>query len=73
VIAHLAFGEQQHKWLALAIDDGVQFGVQAAFRAADTAGKSPFLSRRECGPVRFEMRAVDPRGRNRSIGSTREG
>ncbi len=45
VIAHLAFREQQHDGLAIAIRDGMEFGVQAAFRAPDTAGNIPFLSR----------------------------
>ena len=45
VIAHLAFGEQQQDRSALAVGDGVQLRVQAALRAADTAGNIPFLSR----------------------------
>ena len=38
VVADLAFREQQRNGSALAVADGVQLGVQAAFRAADTAG-----------------------------------
>ena len=38
VVADLALGEQQRDRTALAIADGVQLGVQAAFRAPDTAG-----------------------------------
>ena len=38
VVADLAFCEQQRDGAALAVADGVQLGVQAAFRAADTAG-----------------------------------
>ena len=45
VVAHLAFGEQQHERLTVAIHDGVEFRVQAAFGAPDTAGNAP-LSRR---------------------------
>ncbi len=45
VIAHLALREQQHDRLAITIRDGMEFGVQAAFRAPDTAGNIPFLSR----------------------------
>ena len=45
MIAHLAFAQQQDQGLAVAIADRVKLGVQAAFRAPDTAGNSPFLSR----------------------------
>jgi hypothetical protein len=38
VIAGLAFGEQHDDGAALAIGDGVQFGVQSAFGAPDTSG-----------------------------------
>lgn len=38
VVADLAFSEQQCDGSALAVADGVQLGVQAAFRAPDTAG-----------------------------------
>ena len=45
VVAHLAFGEQQHDGPDLAVAYGMQLGVQATFGASDTAGNSPFLSR----------------------------
>jgi hypothetical protein len=54
VIAHLAFREHQHDGLAIAIRDGMEFGVQAAFRAPDTAGNTPFLSR--LAAVRWALR-----------------
>ena len=45
VVAHLAFTQQQHERLAVAIANRVQFRVQAAFGAPDAAGNIPFLSR----------------------------
>jgi hypothetical protein len=45
VIAHLALAEQQDERLAVAVADGVEFRVQAAFRAPDTPGNIPFFRR----------------------------
>ena len=45
VIAHLTFGQHHDERLAGAVADDVELGVQPAFRAADTAGKSPFFRR----------------------------
>jgi hypothetical protein len=45
VIAHLALAEQHDQRPSLVIAYGMQFRVQAAFCAPDTAGNSPFLSR----------------------------
>ena len=43
--AELAFGEQRDQGFAVSVADRVEFRVQAALGAADTAGNSPFLSR----------------------------
>src|SRR5665647_2559512 len=45
VVAHLAFAEQHDQRSSVAIAHGVQFRVQAAFRAPDTSGTSPFFRR----------------------------
>lgn len=45
VIIHPAFGEQQDPGAAVFVHDGMEFGVQAAFRASDSAGYVPFLGR----------------------------
>jgi len=45
MIAHLPGREKQDQGLAIAIGDGMKLGVQAALRAPDTAGNSPFFSR----------------------------
>lgn len=45
VIAHLALAEQEDEGFAVRIANGVELRVQAAFRAPDTTGKSPFLRR----------------------------
>ncbi len=45
IVAGLAGGEEEQQGPSQAVCDGVQFGIQAAFRASDTAGKSPFFSR----------------------------
>ena len=45
MVAHLAFAQQQDQGLAVAIGDRVKLGVQAAFRAPDAAGNSPFLNK----------------------------
>ncbi len=45
VIAHLAFAQQQDDRLALGIADGMELGVQAAFRAPDKTGNIPFFKR----------------------------
>jgi hypothetical protein len=45
VIAHLPFAEQQDEGLAVAIADSVELRVQAAFRAPNAAGNSPFFKR----------------------------
>ena len=45
VIAHLPFGEQQQEGPPLAVADGVQLGVQAAFGSPEATRKSPFWSR----------------------------
>ena len=56
VIVHLAFGEQKDQGTAVFVDDGMEFGVQAAFRASDTVGNIPFLSR--LAAVRCALRCV---------------
>ena len=43
MIAHLAFREHQDDGPALAVADGVQLRVQAAFGAPEAAGNIPFL------------------------------
>jgi hypothetical protein len=43
IVADLALGEEQYQWLAVAVADRVQLGVQAAFGPSDTAGNSSFL------------------------------
>ena len=45
MIAHLPFAEQQDEGLAVAIADSVELRVQAAFRAPNAAGNSPFFKR----------------------------
>ena len=42
VIAHLPFAQEQDQRLACAIGDCMKLRVQAAFRAANKAGNSPF-------------------------------
>jgi hypothetical protein len=42
VVADLAGGEMQQDRPPGLVADGVQFGVQAAFGASQTAGKAPF-------------------------------
>jgi len=56
VITHLALGEEQHDGPTMAVADGVQFRVQAAFGAADATRKSPFCSR--LAAVRCAFRCV---------------
>lgn len=45
MVAHLAFAEQHDDRAALAIANGVSFGIQSAFGSPDTAGNIPFLSK----------------------------
>ena len=45
MVAHLALGQHHDDRPALAVADGVELGVQAAFGAPDTTGNIPFLSR----------------------------
>jgi len=45
VIAHFPPAEEENDWSALAVADGVELRVQAAFRAPDTAGNSPLFKR----------------------------
>jgi hypothetical protein len=45
VIAHLPLAEHEDEGLAAAVTDSVQLRVQAAFRAPDPAGNSPFFKR----------------------------
>ena len=45
VIAHLSLAEHQDKRLAFTIADGMELRVQAAFRAPNAAGNSPFFKR----------------------------
>ena len=45
IIADLAFGQQQDQGLAVCVADRVELRVEPAPGAADTARKSPFLSR----------------------------
>ena len=56
VIAHLALADQHDQRSALAIADGVQLGVQAAFGASDRSGNDPFLTR--LAAVRCALRCV---------------
>jgi hypothetical protein len=56
IVTHLAFGQQQDQRLAVGVANGVQFGVQAAFGASNTAGNIPFLSR--LAAVRWALRWV---------------
>jgi hypothetical protein len=56
VVAHLAFAEQHHQRTPLTVADGVKLGVQAALRAPDTSGNSPFFSR--LAAVRCALRWV---------------
>jgi hypothetical protein len=44
-ITDLACSEEEQQRRSRSIGDGMQLGVQAAFRASDAAGKSTFLSR----------------------------
>jgi hypothetical protein len=59
VITHLALRQQQGNGLAAAVADGMEFRVQAAFRAPDTTGNSPFLLQGSGGAVRFPVCGVD--------------
>src|SRR5207248_6921150 len=45
VIAHLPLAEHEDEGLAAAVTDSVQLRVQAACRAPDPAGNSPFFKR----------------------------
>ena len=45
VVAHLTFWERHGHGPAETVANGMEFCVQPAFCASDTAGKSPFLSR----------------------------
>ena len=45
VIAHLPLAEQQNEGFALAVADSVELRVQAAFRAPNASGNSPFFKR----------------------------
>ena len=54
VVAHLAFGEQQDDRAALTVADGMELGVQPAFGAPDTSGKSPPFKR--LAAVRWALR-----------------
>src|SRR5690606_12955491 len=56
VIAHLTLGQEHDDRAPQSIADGVQFGVQAAFGAPDTSGKSPPFSR--LAAVRWALRWV---------------
>ena len=39
---------KQDERLAIAIGDGMKIGIQAAFRAPDTTGNSPFYDLNQC-------------------------
>ncbi len=56
VITHLAFRQEHHNRAAHTIANGMELGVQAAFRASDTAGNIPFL--RRLAAVRWALRWV---------------
>src|SRR5205823_4732814 len=58
VIAHLPLAEHEDEGLAAAVTDSVQLRVQAAFRAPDPAGNSPFFKARR-GPVSLQMGGID--------------
>ena len=45
MIAGLAWREVQNQWLTVLIGHGMQFGIQPALRAANTAGNIPFFKR----------------------------
>jgi hypothetical protein len=57
VIAHLPLAEQQNEGFALAVADSVELRVQAAFRAPNASGNSPFFKR--LAAVRCKMGGVD--------------
>lgn len=44
IVAGLARCEEKQQGSAQSIGDGVQLGIQAAFRSSNTAGKNPFLA-----------------------------
>ncbi len=56
MVAHLAFAKQQDDRFSGFVADGVELGVQAAFRAPDTTGNIPFL--RRLAAVRWAFRWV---------------
>ena len=56
VVVHLTFGKQQNQGQTVLVHDGMEFGVQPALGAADTAGNAPFLSR--LAAVRCALRWV---------------
>lgn len=45
IITHLSCGQKKQHGFTIIIDYSMEFGVQAAFSPADSAGNSPFLSR----------------------------
>jgi hypothetical protein len=45
MIARLSLGQKQDDWLALAIADRVQLGIQSALGAPDAARGPPFFRR----------------------------
>ena len=57
VIAHLTLGQQHDEGLAGGVADNMELGVQAAFRAPDTTGNSPFF--RRLAAVRCAFRWVE--------------
>jgi len=56
VVAHLPFGQEQDNRPAFAIAHGMELGVQPAFGASDTSGKSPPFNR--LAAVRWAFRWV---------------
>ena len=56
MVVHLALGEQQDQGTAVFVHDGMELGVQAAFRASDTAGNIPFINK--LAAVRCALRCV---------------
>ena len=55
VVADLSGGDEEVDRAAMAVTDGMQLGVQAAFRAADQASTPPFLTPR-LDAVRWALR-----------------
>ena len=60
-VADLPFGGQHDRGLAVAVANRVQFRVEAAPGASDTARKNPLFRQTGCGAVGFQAGSVDYR------------